>query len=392
MGSCSWSALFYSLPSHKKNFIKPLGIACIPPSYIKQPSLSQSNFDHLLQKYLAGECTEAEEQLVLEWYSKLITNSDLQLSDAEKSVIEARLWNTIKTNIQEPAPGQTVKMKPLTGRTWFRIMAAAAVLTVIATAVVLYRQQAPVNNPLAMVQPQAGYDSLANSTNAVRKFQLADSTLITLQPGATLYYPVVFTGTTREVFLHGSAFFNVHHDPQKHFKVHLNNGLTTEVLGTSFNIKQNNTDWNIEVAVVTGKVLVYKQTEEESATKDSANQVVLTRNKKVTFIADRNQLIAGIVDNPRPLPKIKIQNSAGSATVSEQFTFEEAELQQVLQALSDAYGILITTEETPIATLHFTGDLSTHDLFTQLDIICKSTQTTYEINGSQIIVKRNQEQ
>jgi hypothetical protein len=174
--------------------------------------------------------------------------------------------------------------------------------------------------------------------------------------------------------------------------VHLNNGLTTEVLGTSFNIKQNNTDWNIEVAVVTGKVLVYKQTEEESANGDSANQVVLTRNKKVTFIAERNQLIAGIVNNPQPLPKTKTPNSVGSPTVSEQFIFEEAELQQVLQALSDAYGISITTEEVPVATLHFTGDLSTHNLFTQLDIICKSTQTTYEINGSQIIVKRNQEQ
>jgi transmembrane sensor len=354
--------------------------------------LSQSNFDHLLQKFLAGECTEEEEQLVLEWYSKLISNSDLQLSDAEKSVIEARLWNTIKTNVQEPAPGQTVKMKPVTARAWFRIMVAAAVLTAIATAIVLYRQQAPANNRLAMVQLQTGYDSLANSTNAARKFQLADSTLITLQPGAILYYPAVFTGTTREVYLHGSAFFNVHHDPKKHFKVHLNNGLTTEVLGTSFNIKQNKTDWNIEVAVVTGKVLVYKQTEEESAKEDSANQVVLTRNKKVTFIAERNQLIAGIVNNPQPLPKTKTQNSAGSPTVSEQFTFEEAELQQVLQALSDAYGIPITAEDTPIATLHFTGDLSKHNLFTQLDIICKSTQTTYEVNGSQIIVKRNKEQ
>lgn len=354
--------------------------------------MSQSNFDHLLQKYLAGQCSEEEEELVLEWYRKLITDSDLHLSDAEKSLIEARLWNTITTNVQEPATRQTVKMKPVTARPWFRIMAAAAVLTAIATAIVLYRQLPPENNRLAMVKPQPGFDSLANSTNAERKFQLADSTLITLQPGATIYYPAVFTGTTREVYLQGSAFFNVHHDPQKHFKVHLNNGLTTEVLGTSFNIKQNITNWNIEVAVVTGKVLVYKQTKEESASGDSTNQVVLTRNKKVTFNAERNQLIAGIVENPQPLPKIKTQNSAGSSTVNEPFAFEEAELQQVLQALSDAYGILITTEDASVATLHFTGDLSKHNLFTQLEIICKSTQTTYEVNGSQIIVKRNQEQ
>jgi transmembrane sensor len=347
--------------------------------------LSQSNFDHLLQKYLAGECTEEEEKLVLEWYRKLITNSDLHLSDVEKSLIEARLWNTIQTNVREAAAAPIVKIKPLTARPWFRIAAAAALIAAIATTILLYRQPVNKKQVLVMVKPGANYDSLVNKTNAERKFQLADSTLITLQPGATIYYPAVFTGTTREVYLHGSAFFNVHHDPQKHFKVHLNNELITEVLGTSFNIKQNNTNWNVEVAVVTGKVLVYKHAETENTI--NASQVVLTRNKKVTFNAERNQLIAGIVDNPLPLPKTKVPNNTGSENSKQPFDFEEAELQQVLQALSNAYGITITTENLTIATLHFTGDLSKHNLFTQLEIICKSTQTTYEINGSQIIVK-----
>jgi transmembrane sensor len=347
--------------------------------------LSQSNFDHLLKKYLAGECTEEEEELVLEWYRKLITNSDLHLSDAEKSLIEARLWNTIQTNVREAAMAPIAKIKPLTARPWFRVAAAAAVITAIATTILLYLQPVNKKQVLVMVKPEANYDSLVNKTSAERKFQLADSTLITLQPGATIYFPHVFTGTTREVYLHGSAFFNVHHDPQKHFKVHLNNELITEVLGTSFNIKQNNTNWNIEVAVVTGKVLVYKHAEAENTT--TASQVVLTRNKKVTFNAERNQLIAGIVDNPLPLPKTKAPNNTGSEISKQPFDFEEEELQQVLQALSNAYGITITTENVTIATLHFTGDLSKHNLFTQLEIICKSTQTTYEINGSQIIVK-----
>lgn len=371
---------------HSKNIsVRTFRGTTKPRVIYKTPSLSQSNFDHLLQKYLAGECTEEEEKLVLEWYHKLITNSDLHLSDAEKSLIEARLWNTIQINVQEAAATPIAKIKPLTARTWFRVAAAAAVITVIATAIVLYRQPVNKKQMLVMVQPKANYDSLANTTGAERKFLLADSTLITLQPGATIYYPAVFTGTTREVYLRGSAFFNVHHDPQKHFKVHLNNELITEVLGTSFNIKQNITNWNIEVAVVTGKVLVYKHTEAKDTT--NASQVVLTRNKKVTFNAERNQLIAGIVDNPLPLPKTKAQNNTGSETSKQPFDFEEAELQQVLQALSNAYGITITTENATIATLHFTGDLSKHNLFTQLEIICKSTQTTYEINGSQIIVK-----
>jgi ferric-dicitrate binding protein FerR (iron transport regulator) len=356
--------------------------------------LSQSNFDHLLQKYLAGECTEEEEKLVLEWYHKLIANSDLHLSETERSSIEARLWNTIQTNVQEPPALQPAKVKPITPhwrRNWFRVAAAAAVLTVIVTAIVLYRQPAGKNTRLAIVQPQADLDSVVNITNTARKFQLTDSTLITLQPGAVVYYPASFSGATREVYLHGSAFFNVHHDPQKHFKVHLNNELTTEVLGTSFNITQNQTDWNVEVAVVTGKVLVYRQTNNKTAA-DSTGQVVLTRNKKVTFNAELNQLITSIVDNPLPQPNTKMPTGAGSQAAIQQFVFEEASLQEVLQQLSDAYGILIKADNEQIGGYHFTGDLSKYSLFTQLEIICKSTQTTYEINGSQIIVKENQNQ
>ena len=354
--------------------------------------MSQSNFDRLLQKYLAGECTEAEEKLVLEWYEAMIRNSDLHLSEGDRSQIEERLWNTIQTNVQaatataQPVP-IAMGIKPITARTWFRVTAAAAVLTVIATAIVLFRYQPRHNQQLAVIPAQSGYDSLVNETNSEKRLQLADSTLIMLQPGAIVYYPPVFSGITREVFLHGSAFFNVYHNAEKHFKVHLNDGLTTEVLGTSFQITQHQTDRNIEVAVVTGKVLVYQQHEQQNdIEKDSRAGVILTRNNKVTFNAASNQLITGIVDNPQPLPKTKTQANSGRQR-DDQFVFEEASLQQVLQTLSDAYGILITVENEQVANYHFTGDLSKYSLFSQLEYICKSTQTIYEINGSQIIIK-----
>jgi transmembrane sensor len=358
--------------------------------------LSQSNFDRLLQKYLAGECTEAEEKLVLEWYETMISNSDLHLSESDRSLIEERLWNTIQTNVQaeeaiaQPAiPGrQGQAVKPLTARTWFRVAAAAAVLTVIATTLVLLRQEPRPNQQLAVMPVQSGYDSLTNETTNEKKVQLADSTLITLQPGATIYYPPVFTGAVREVYLHGSAFFNVYHNPKKHFKVHLTNGLTTEVLGTSFNITQHMANRDIEVAVVTGKVLVYQQhTQEVNTVGDPSAGVELTRNKKVIFNAASNQLITGIVDHPQPLQKTTTQPGQGSQQRNDQFVFEEATLQQVLQTLSNAYGILITVENEQLARYHFTGDLSKYSLFIQLEYICKSTQTQYEINGSQIIVK-----
>lgn len=355
--------------------------------------MSQSNFDRLLQKYLAGECTSAEEQLVLEWYETLIRNSDLHLSEADRSKIEARLWNNIRANVQEPSTvvppigPNLIHQKPVTARLWYRAIAIAAMLILIATAIVLYRQQPVDNLPLATLAKQAGYDSLINATNKERTVQLADSTMITLQPGAVVYYPPVFSGPAREIYLQGSAFFNVYHDEKKHFKVHLNDRLTTEVLGTSFHITQHTTDRNIEVAVVTGKVLVYKQHTPENIEKDSSEGVVLTPNKKVTFNAASNQMITGLVADPQPLPKTKTQPVGSSQPASSPFVFEEESIQQVVQTLSDAYGIIITVENEQLGRRHFTGNLSTYSLFTQLEYICKSTQTFYEINGTQIIIK-----
>lgn len=345
--------------------------------------MSQSNFDRLLQKYLAGECTEEEEKIVLEWYEALIQNSELHLSQSEKSQIEAKLWSRITTNVQEHDQPD-IKVKPLAFRTWVRAAAVAAVLMIITTGVILYLQRNTNNKQAPMAQAITGYDSLINKTAEQKTVMLSDSSFITLKPGAVVYYPARFTGPTRDVYLNGNAFFKVYHNPLKHFKVHIGHELTTEVLGTSFTVSQNKTAGNIEVAVVSGKVMVYP------AAKDSTRAIVLTRNKKVTFNAASNRFITTLVDRPLSLQQTKDQYEGAITPATDSLVFDEAELHEVLQKLSNAYGINIVPENDDLAAWHFTGNISNYDLYTQLEIICKSTQTAYEINGTQIIVKRNQ--
>ena len=353
--------------------------------------MSQSNFDRLLQKYLAGECTEEEEKIVLEWYETLINSSDLHLSEAEKSGIEAKLWNAITANVQAEEQMHTARVIPVTSRTWFRAAVAACLLIIAGATIIWYQAGRHTNKQAVIAQVKAAeYDSLVNTTRAEKELMLADSSIIDLQPGAVIYYPRAFDGNTREVYLHGSAFFKVYHNPLKHFKVHMNSGLTTEVLGTTFNIVQNKSAGNIEVAVVTGKVLVYrKQTQQNDTETDSTEGVIVTRNKKVIYNATSSRFTTGLVDNPQPLSKIKTANGTVNAP-AEQLDFEDAPLQQVLQALSNIYGINMVTENEQIARYHFTGNLSGYNMYMQLDAICKVTQTTYEINGTQIIIKENQ--
>ncbi len=346
--------------------------------------MNQSSIDILLQKYLSGECTEEEEKIVLEWYEKLISKSELHLPETEKSQIESRLWQAIQKNVQDEVVSARGKgsVIPLKTRTWLRIAAAACILALTVAGIVLFRNRPAGPHPTAVIDKKASYTRMINETAAEKKLVLSDGTMIILQPGASVDYPPVFTGDSREVYLAGSAFFQVHHDPKKRFRV-LSGALTTEVLGTTFNIVQHKTSSRIEVAVVTGKVWVFSQEGKES------DSIILTPNKKAIFNTATRQFTTGLVANPQPLLKTGVTGPVDDENASRQFIFEDEPLQVVLQELSKAYGISITTDDEKLGQYHFTGNISKYDLYKQLDIICQSTQSVFEIKDTQIILKEN---
>lgn len=354
--------------------------------------MSQSAFDHLLQKYLSGECTEEEEKAVLEWYQQLVESSDLHLSEAERTKIEARLWNDIRTNtVQEqqplPMPVRAVRMKK---QTWWRVAAAACVLGLVLTGVWFFNKTQ--SGPAAVAENNSApqYRQFRNETNSDKQLVLPDSSVILLTPGASVEYPATFDGLTREVRLKGSAFFTVTRKPDQRFKVYLNSGLTTEVIGTSFNITQHKQSSSIEVAVITGKVRVFEELQEKatSLTNDS-NGVILTPNKKVMYYSTTRKFVTGLVDNPRSLSSVS-SSVTHEKIVAHPFIFDEEPLDTVLAVLSKEYGISITAENEQSGQVHFTGNISKYDLHKQLDIICQSTQSVYRIEGTSIILKVKQ--
>ena len=88
------------------------------------------------------------------------------------------------------------------------------------------------------------------------KMVLSDSSVVYLRPGSVLKFPQKFKGRLREVQLvEGEAFFEVKHDLNHPFIV-LSGRLNTQVLGTSFLVKNYKQLKHIQVSVATGKVAV----------------------------------------------------------------------------------------------------------------------------------------
>lgn len=262
---------------------------------------------------------------------------------------------------------------------WTAIAASIALLAVLGF--VLYTKQLKDKSPTANLASNS--ISKHNNTTSVMKLVTDDGSVVSLQPGSTLHYPLHFNSSKREVILEGEAFFEVTRDINRPFFVY-NRDIVTHVLGTSFNVKANKDNQQVEVAVRSGKVEVYQaDNDRQNTRKPGGNGVVLLPNQKVVYNEKAKQFIPSVVDQPLPV----INNSNTSVVATPRTVFEETSLKEVLPTLEKTYGIEIITENEHLYNCLFTGDISQQDLFTRLEILCKAVGATYEIMGTRILIK-----
>jgi ferric-dicitrate binding protein FerR (iron transport regulator) len=83
--------------------------------------------------------------------------------------------------------------------------------------------------------------------------ELADGTKVWLNAGSKMAFPDRFTGSKREVFLEGEAFFNVTPDKSRPFFVRTKE-IVIRVLGTKFNVSAYEADNEVMTVLVEGSV------------------------------------------------------------------------------------------------------------------------------------------
>ncbi len=105
-----------------------------------------------------------------------------------------------------------------------------------------------------------------------RTIILPDSSIIILNANSYCKYPMIFPEEQRKIILHGEAFFKVTRNEKKPFLVETSK-ITTTVLGTSFNILENND--SVTVTVSTGKVQVDNDI--------SKKRQILIRNEQCSY-------------------------------------------------------------------------------------------------------------
>jgi transmembrane sensor len=339
--------------------------------------MSKEVFHSLLKRYLEGRCTEEEKKIVEQWYTVLDQEGLPAYQESELGAIDDRLWATLSKKLDDAT--ETRQVSFFRRRSTQLAVAASLIGGLLLTGYFVRTDHA---TPEAIAR-EAGVvlQTRQNMTVLPVSVLLEDSTEVTLQPGATLQYPARFAPSKREVFLTGEAFFKVSKDKQRPFLV-FSEDLITQVVGTSFIVKVQGAGHPSEVSVMTGKVMVSRNTEGAllRGLLAEERQVYLTPNQRAVLDLETEELTVSLVTEPVPL---SAEDAPAERVV---FDFVEAPLKTVLHNLERVYGITIQPEDVNLYNCAFTGDLAGEDLETRLEFICSSVGAGYTIEGTTILI------
>ncbi|MEN7550108.1 FecR domain-containing protein [Rapidithrix thailandica] len=196
---------------------------------------------------------------------------------------------------------------------------------------------------------------------------LHDGTQVKLNAESKLSFPSHFSKESRVVSLEGEGYFVVTKDESRPFIIK-SGGLTTMVLGTTFNIRSYGEEQEVKVALKEGKVAVYReegQTETEKMILEPAEMLVYNK-----------------INNN--LQKDAFDPSEVLAWKDGILRFKDAQLPEIITLLERWYGVDITLKKTGPFEKDFTGTYKNKSLDTVLEGVCFSFGLQYTLEGKQV--------
>lgn len=210
---------------------------------------------------------------------------------------------------------------------------------------------------------------LTSATTERKQLQLADGTKVWLSPNSKLSYPAKFEENERRVTLDGEAFFEVTHDA-KHPFIIKSGDVSTTVLGTSFNVTAYTKQHTINVTLVTGKVAV--------ALNDNNN------TKRDTIVANQRLIIDKTTSS---ITKVNYPDAA--AFLDKRlglYDYKGAALQEVTKDLENQYSIIIQLDP-DLVNRTFYGNLNmTAPLNETLNKLSTVMETKWKKDGGQYVI------
>lgn len=229
---------------------------------------------------------------------------------------------------------------------------------------------------LSGTSPVSEWVTIQNNESEQRLVLFPDGSSAMLQKNSSVRFPRVFEATKREVSLTGESFFEVAKNAKWPFVVNTN-GLTTQVVGTSFIVRAYPTDNEVKVFVKTGTVWLFRQSDVQ--THQNKPNAVLTAHQQATFLRKEQKLMDAI--------SLQVDNVVGITAINESFEFKRTPLEEVFETLEKIYQIDIVFDAEMAASCTLTAALGDEPLKEKLEMIANSIGATVVIDGKTVTMK-----
>ncbi len=204
------------------------------------------------------------------------------------------------------------------------------------------------------------------------ELQLSDGTLVHLNAGTTLKYPVKFiAGENRQVFLDGEAFFDVAKDKKHPFIVNADK-LNVRVLGTHFNVSNYPEDAATDVVLVEGSVGMYHTNEDFNADKNT----ILKPGYKGSF----NRQNATIMTKP-------VITDIYTSWINGGLTFRNMTFKNIITKLERRYNVTIVNKNEKLANEKFNASFKEESIENVMSYFNDIHGINYTIKNNQILIK-----
>ena len=263
-------------------------------------------------------------------------------------------WNKLIQKIKHQ-PGKRNSLILL-----YRLVAAAAVLIVVFIAGIT------LSDRLVSYSKAITYSKIISPKGNKTQIILPDSSKVWLNSGAELWYPSDYTATNREVWMKGECYFQIEKDPSHPFIVH-GSKLQLKVLGTCFNVKEDENLDMTDVTLVNGKVKVLDLQNEKIYDMVPGQQLNYSKGLAVVKKAENLEALTSWVNNI--------------------LIFNNEPFSEVVSYLNGWYGVNIKFDHTMYDHHKYTFKVKTESLREVLELITIITPINYTIEGDQITIK-----
>ncbi|MGN6421331.1 MAG: FecR family protein [Pseudobacter sp.] len=229
---------------------------------------------------------------------------------------------------------------------------------------------------LRYVQPDPGVGG--NIINTIRtpvgrdySLVLADGSMVWLNAGSSIRFPVGFSGKTRSVEITGEAYFEVAKNAAKPFEVSVGD-MKVEVLGTNFNINAYKEEKSISTTLLEGSVRVVSG--KQKLLLKPGQRARLIRANREDVNAENKLVLENTQD---PVQTVSWKNGA--------FTFHETDPIIVLRQLARWYDVELEFPQ-GIPTERISGKMGKNLKLSEALFILKALGIRAELQNRKLVI------